>query len=294
MSGSAGSTDHSKSPATEGYGLVLAGGSARGGYQIGVWKALRERGIRIDAVVGTSIGAVNGVMVAQDSFESAYRLWQEIDMTRIIQTREQMPVPENLFDRRNLLPLARTLLQDHRFSTEPLRQLLIDHVDEKLLREHAIPYGLMTYSLTEHKPMALFIEHIPEGLVIDYILASSCLPLFKSVHINGHRMIDGSVYNNLPTEMLLSRGYRRIIEVEIGGRGRVRTFDATGLELIHIEPASSLFGAFNLRPEARMERIRLGYEDAHAALDSHFATAPASSGGDGRTAATVGMRPERS
>lgn len=257
-----------------GYGLALAGGSGRGGYQIGVWKALREWGIRIDAVVGTSIGSVNGALVALGDYDAALKIWQEIDITRIIQVREPLPVPDNLFDWRNLRVIIRTLRHDHRFSTEPLRQMLLEHVDEHRLRHEAIPYGLMTYSLTDMKPMAMFIDQIPQGQVIDYILASSCLPIFKEVRIDGHRMIDGSVYNNLPTEMLLDRGYRRIIEVEIGGRGRVRSFDPTGIELIHLEPSRKLFGAFDLRPEARLERIQLGYEDALAALESHFSTHP--------------------
>ncbi len=266
-----------------GFGLVLAGGSARGGYQIGVWQAIREWGIQIEAVVGTSIGSVNGTMVAQGDFDAALKLWQEIDITKIIQVREPLPVPDNLFDWRNLRVVIKTIRQDHRFSTEPLRQLLIDHVDEYRLRHESIPYGLMTYSITERKPMALFVEQIPQGQVIDYILASSCLPIFKEVHIDGRRMIDGSVYNNLPTEMLLNRGFKRIIAVEIGGAGRVRSFDTTGIELIHLEPSRSLYGAFDLRPEARFERIQLGYEDAMAAFENHFSSRDGSRGGAGRT-----------
>ena len=276
------SSSHHHEPASQGYGLVLAGGSARGGYQIGVWKALRERGIRIDAVVGTSIGAINGVLVAMDDFDLAMQVWQTVDLTHIIQCRDPLPRPDNLFDWRNLRVVASTLLLDHAFSTDPLRQMLADHIDEPHLRHECIPYGLMTFSITERKPLALFLDQIPEGRLVDYILASCCLPLFKSVRIDGHRLVDGSVYNNLPTEMLLSRGYRRIIEVEIGGKGRVRSFDATGIELIHIEPDSPLSGPFDLRPETRIERISRGYRDALTALDSHFATASAEAGGSGR------------
>ncbi len=39
-------------------GLVLQGGGAKGGYHIGVWKALRELDIEIGAVTGTSVGAL--------------------------------------------------------------------------------------------------------------------------------------------------------------------------------------------------------------------------------------------
>ena len=49
-----------------GYCLVLAGGGAKGVYHLGVWKALRELGIEVDAFVGTSIGAVVAGLLAQD------------------------------------------------------------------------------------------------------------------------------------------------------------------------------------------------------------------------------------
>ena len=47
------------------YGLVLAGGGVRGAYQIGVWKALKELKIKVSAVSGVSIGAVNGALFVQ-------------------------------------------------------------------------------------------------------------------------------------------------------------------------------------------------------------------------------------
>ena len=48
---------------TKEYGLVLDGGGARGAYQIGAWKALKEAGVKISAVAGTSVGALNGALI---------------------------------------------------------------------------------------------------------------------------------------------------------------------------------------------------------------------------------------
>jgi NTE family protein len=50
---------------------VLAGGGARGSYQVGVWKALRELNIEIDMVIGTSVGSVNGSCCCRDAFVQA-------------------------------------------------------------------------------------------------------------------------------------------------------------------------------------------------------------------------------
>ena len=53
------------------YGIVLEGGGARGAYQIGVWKALREAGVKIRGVAGTSVGALNGALICMDDLEKA-------------------------------------------------------------------------------------------------------------------------------------------------------------------------------------------------------------------------------
>ena len=49
--------------------IVLAGGGSRGAYQIGVWKALREMGIDYQLVTGTSVGALNGVLMVQQEYD---------------------------------------------------------------------------------------------------------------------------------------------------------------------------------------------------------------------------------
>ena len=56
------------------YGLALEGGGAKGAYQIGAWKALREAGIRFSAVSGTSVGALNGAMIVMDDLEKAEKI----------------------------------------------------------------------------------------------------------------------------------------------------------------------------------------------------------------------------
>ena len=55
--------------------IVLAGGGSRGAYQIGVWKALREMGIDYQLVTGTSVGALNGVLMVQQEYDKALAVW---------------------------------------------------------------------------------------------------------------------------------------------------------------------------------------------------------------------------
>ena len=59
---------------TKEYGLVLEGGGAKGAYQIGAWKALREAGVKLKGIAGTSVGALNGALICMGDLEKAERL----------------------------------------------------------------------------------------------------------------------------------------------------------------------------------------------------------------------------
>ena len=61
------------------YGIVLEGGGARGAYQVGAWRALREAGVKIKGVSGTSVGALNGAMICMDELEKAEKVWENLD-----------------------------------------------------------------------------------------------------------------------------------------------------------------------------------------------------------------------
>lgn len=86
-------------------GLVLEGGGARGAYQIGAWKALRELGMEIKGVAGTSVGALNGAIICQDDFDMAYEIWHNMAYDKILQIddetiskiKELEVFPENFF-----------------------------------------------------------------------------------------------------------------------------------------------------------------------------------------------------
>ena len=69
--------------------FVLSGGGSRGAYELGVWQALRELGIPIHIAAGTSVGALNGAMVAQDDFEGAVRLWNELETHMVFDLDEK-------------------------------------------------------------------------------------------------------------------------------------------------------------------------------------------------------------
>ena len=75
-------------------GLVLGGGGSRGSYELGVWKALRELEVELNVVTGTSIGAINGAMIAQGDYEMALSLWNQIETDKVtnVPVREEQPL----------------------------------------------------------------------------------------------------------------------------------------------------------------------------------------------------------
>ena len=67
-------------------GLVLSGGGGKGAYELGVWKALKKLEIDkyIEVFSGTSIGAINAILFAQENLDAAEALWGEVTIEKLI------------------------------------------------------------------------------------------------------------------------------------------------------------------------------------------------------------------
>ena len=71
------------------YGLVFDGGGARGAYQIGAWKALVEAGVKINAVAGTSVGALNGALVCMGDVDKAEDIWSKMTFSTVMDVDDE-------------------------------------------------------------------------------------------------------------------------------------------------------------------------------------------------------------
>src|SRR5699024_2986094 len=205
------------------YGIVLEGGGARGAYQIGAWRALREAGVRISAVAGTSVGALNGAFICMDRLEQAEEIWKNISFSRIMDVDDAQM--RKLFD--GELPLKEAVTGIlHRLGSggvdvTPLKELLANYVDEDAIRNSPIPLYILTFNVDAFQELELNIKDVEPGMIKDYLLASAYIfPLFKNERINGKKYIDGGAINNVPLGTLIDRGYRDIIMVRIFGPGR--------------------------------------------------------------------------
>ncbi|WDU82363.1 patatin-like phospholipase family protein [Caloramator sp. Dgby_cultured_2] len=78
-------------------------------------------------------------------------------------------------------------------------------IDEEKIRKSPIDLGIVTFSLTDFKPVEVFKDEIPEGKLVDYLLASACFPAFKPHEIDNKKFIDGGIYDNIPLSLMLKR-----------------------------------------------------------------------------------------
>ncbi len=246
------------------YGLVFAGGGVRGAYQIGVWKALKELKIKVGAAAGTSIGAINAALFAQDSFETAYRLWRQITIEDIIALPEGGVTGDNLFEPKTLMKLSKDIYKNIGFDMSPLKNLLLRVIDERKLRKSAVDFGCSAYSVTERSSVRVFKEDIAEGKLIDYLMASASIMGIKE--IDGERFTDGGVANNMPTDMLVDKGYTDIIEVDVRGIGVYKSISTAGCNIINIRCSEPKTGIMDFNADGIEKSIAEGYLDCMRAF----------------------------
>lgn len=248
------------------YGLVFEGGGAKGAYEIGVWKALNELDVKIDAVVGTSVGALNGALLAQGNLDKAIAIWESIRYSSVINIEDEIvdKVTNLKWSELNFHESSQQflgLLKNKGLDISPLKEMISEMVDEEALRNSGIDFGLATFNLTDFKPLELMISDIEEGQVAGFLLASSYLPSFKTEKIFGKRFLDGGFHNVVPTSMLIDRGYKNIIEVRIQGIGLEKRYDDTDVNIIRVSAKEDLGRLLELNPIKVKHNMTLGYFD---------------------------------
>lgn len=256
-------------------GLVFEGGGAKGAYQIGVWKYLKEKNIKIDGVVGTSVGAVNASAFAMDNLEFALEMWKELSLDKIARgnsDNESYPeefkfdIVENLDDF-----YEKFISNDKGLDITPMLNMLKENINEDFIRKKSIELGLVTYNLSLKKLEEIFLEDMEKGSLYKYIAASSYLPVFKALKLNGNYYLDGGFFNNLPINMLVKKGYKKIISVRL----RPDRYDYSnfkGINIIDISPKDSLGGTLEFDKDKISKNIELGYKDAEKILSNTIDT----------------------
>ena len=251
------------------YGLVLAGGGAKGIYQLGAWKAMRELGIKFNVVAGVSIGSINGALIASGCYDDAVALWECVSVDKGVKISGELKDPENLFSLKNAGVLIKEIMRNKGIDASPTKDLLLQFIDEEKVRRSHIKFGMVTFNLSEFAPVEIFVDKIPEGELIDFLLASSKVPGVSKIGPEDERYLDGGVYDNAPIGLLRKNGYNRIIVVDISSmKGLGHKSDMTNAEFVYIRPfdIEDLGAAFDFSEEMYEKRLAMGYLDTRKAF----------------------------
>ena len=242
------------------YGLVLAGGGTKGAYEVGIWKALCEMGINVTSIVGASIGALNGALFLQNNFEETVKMYENIKIDNIMNVNG-IDANKNIFDLSNIFNLAADYTKQKGIDNTPLREMIRKYVDMDKLYNSPIDFGLVTYSVKNKTPLQVFKNEIPKEKMENYLLASSCFPIFKPQIINGEEYYDGGLYDNIPSNMLIEKGYKNIIIADIAGVGFSKRTVNKDIYVKVISSSEDLGGTFEFNHERILNNIKLGYLD---------------------------------
>jgi NTE family protein len=247
--------------------LALEGGGAKGAYHMGVAKAFLDAGHTIAAVAGTSIGALNGAIIAQGDLEIGYQTWERLDARSIFDMSDDeyrllMRRKLDTATLRHLAASTKRLIANRGMDTRRMRRLIESLIDESRLRASSVDFGLVTVSLSDRAPLELYKEEIPQGRILDYLMASASFPGFQTTFIDDKAYIDGGLYDNCPINMLARKGYTNIVAVRTFALGMNRKIRYPDLKITTISPSEPLGGMMSFNPDAIRRSLSMGYYDA--------------------------------
>lgn len=250
---------------TKEYGLVLEGGGAKGAYQIGAWKALREAGVKIKGIAGTSVGALNGALICMGDLEKAEHLWENVSYSKIMSVDDE--IMEQIFKHKKISREALKDMMDYMaeggMDISPLKQLIAESVDEEKIQNSPIDLYVLTFNVDEFRELDIDMKEAEPELIKDFLLASAYIfPIFKNEKLHGKTYIDGGAINNVPLGSLIDRGYKDIIVVRIFGIGREKKVKIPEDSTIYtVAPSVSLGSILDFNQKKSRMHIKRGYFD---------------------------------
>lgn len=190
--------------------FVLSGGAAMGALQVGMLRALIERRILPDLILGCSVGALNGAVLAGGPSLATVGRMQDVWMDLI--DREIVPT--------GLLPSPVQLVRkgESISSNESLRNLIDEVVPADTFAGLQVPFACVATNIDDA------VEHwFDTGELVPAVLASASIPaVFPAVEIDGVRYLDGAIVDDVPVQRAVELGATRIFVLQVGGVDRPR------------------------------------------------------------------------
>lgn len=238
--------------------LVLSGGGGKGAYQIGVWKALRKLHYKIDIVTGTSVGALNAVLITQNSYFLAPKIWNKIDFKEVFHNdiKKEQTLKETIS------MYGKNIIKNKGMSTDNLEKKLEETISKRKFYKSKIKFGLVTFNVSSLKPKLLTKDKIPKDKLKDYLVASAtCFPAFKMKNIDGNKYIDGAYYDVLPINLAIDMGATNIVAVDLKSFGIRRKAKNKDVNITYIYPRNHIGHSLLFNKDINKKNIRYGYND---------------------------------
>jgi len=183
--------------------FVFGGGGLLGASEVGMLRALIEHGYRPDLVLGTSIGAINGAVVAADPTPGC--------VTTLVETWESMSGSELFSGPLKRLRVA-AATRTHLHSIEPLRALIEAELGPIGIEDLAVPFQCCAASI-ERAAETWFTK----GPLATAVAASCAVPgMFGPVEIGGEHYFDGGLVNSLPVGRAVALGADIVFVLHVG------------------------------------------------------------------------------
>lgn len=255
-------------------GLVLSGGGGKGAYELGVFQALEELGIDkyIDVFSGTSVGAINAVLFAQDDIEAAKGLWEEVTMEKLapISKSELFKKGIELLIGSKCMNIAKRYitqrLEEGLAPKDGAREVIDKYLDISRIKERGkICYAACT-ELPDLLPKYFRLNDYDDEMAKEMIIASASLPrIYDCSEILGSKYIDGGVVDNTPIQPVYGEGCDIIIVVPLSKDVKIDKSLYPNTMIVELCPKnleeSIIKGTLNLDSDSKKMRIKQGYDD---------------------------------
>lgn len=257
------------------YAIALEGGGARGAYEIGVWRAFTETGIKFNAVSGTSVGALNGAMFAMGDVKTATSVWEDMEITKVIAPPEgnvedlKKAVSGKLTFKefKEMAPEFREVIRNKGFDVSPLREWLREVVKPDVIRAGGVRLFATTIDITDMKPVVAEVSALDDEGMYNMLMASAYHPTFRQEKLGGKNYADGGFIDSLPVYPLVDAGYKNIIAIHLPTIGPDRWYHASkDTSIFHIVTAENLGGLLNFDREQSVRDMKIGYMDGMRSL----------------------------
>lgn len=263
-------------------GLVLAGGGARGAYQIGAWKAFKETGLdkMISAYSGSSVGSLNAALFSMDDYDTAYKVWMSLNKDSLFNIEKKIYqrvfkekldfLNKGVFDTKDLEELIEKSID---FDKVRLKDVFVatTHLgNDKSTFFDLLKTNYKHYFKSDKQTKYQNLNELTNEQIKKTLLASCAIPVvFKPISIGSESFYDGGLLDNTPYQPLIDVGCDLIIVIDLFKVSFVKKRSAEGIKIITVHPRKSLRGILDFNNKYILRRFELGYKDTMNVIEKY-------------------------